>query len=144
MLSERLVQVGRRWRQEGCRPVPPLPDLRLKERLIEVQGKPTQELVEVFSTLNGFDDGLMDEECLQFWTIDKIFEENSGSYSNQGSFCHFADFLINSHTYAFNQNEADLVSVHCHYGENHIIKIADSFDEFFEYYLTDTVKLFPE
>jgi len=99
--------------------------------------------LDVFSILNGFVDDRMDGECFVFWSIDKMLTESSRYYINDATFVHFADFLIDSHTYAFKQNETDFVSVHCHYSNNYVVKLADSFEEFFEYYLTDTVRLFP-
>ncbi|MGD9561551.1 MAG: hypothetical protein AB7F88_04730 [Pyrinomonadaceae bacterium] len=85
----------------------------------------------------------MDRECFQFWSIDRMLEENNRYHANDGSFCHFADYLINSHTYAFSQNETDFVSVYCYYCDDYIVKVADSFEEFFDWYLTEPMKLYP-
>ena len=94
------------------------------------------EVLEVFSQLNGFDDRLMDNHCINFWSTDKIKLENQ---RNSGV-VEFADFLIDSHRYGFKVESDESISIYLVYGEEND-KLADSFRAFFQLYLTDTKKL---
>lgn len=87
----------------------------------------------------------MDSEHFTFWPIDQMIKENKKQdWVKDKSFVHFADFLIFSHTYAFKQNETPFASIYCQYAWDNIVKVADSFEEFFEYYLNSNPKLWPE
>jgi hypothetical protein len=145
LLDETLAKVWARWDAESLGPIPSLDDAQLRNKLDILGVEASDEILQVFSYLNGFDDDEMDSECFSFWSIDRMIEENSQpAVSRDRSFVHFADFLIFSHTYAFKQNTSELVSVYCHYDYDCIRKVADSFEEFFGYYLTTDQKLWPD
>lgn len=98
----------------------------------------SQDVIEVFSVIGGFDENEMDSECLAFWTIEKILKENKPNTE----FVYFADFLIDSHHYAFKFEDGINSSIYIYYSEKDRPKVASSFAEFFELYLTDTSRLF--
>ena len=124
--------VFEKWALEGLKPNEPLS----KELIIEgFQGiglEPTKDILEVFTILNGFDDGTMDDECLQFWAFPKIVDE----YKNGSSLVAFADFLIDSHRYAFAVG-VEPAPIYIDYGSSPNIRIADSFADLFLKYLKD-------
>lgn len=96
------------------------------------------EVLEVFSHLNGFDEGEMDCHCINFWSIDKIKLENQ----RNSEMVEFADFLIDSFRYGFKVEPDDSVGVYVVYSYDNNEKVADSFSTFFQLYLTDAGKLF--
>jgi hypothetical protein len=139
-----LEEVKQHWLSENIALAPPPGQAELDKQLIALGVRPTDEIRRVFSTLNGFaDDGEMDSECVSFWTLQRMLDGNRRYGVKEPRYIHFADFLIDSHTYAFRQTESDFVAVYCcHYSADHVVKIADSLEEFFEYYLTDVMRLF--
>jgi len=144
MLSETLEKVKNLWQKQGLAVNDPLDLSRTKKQLQLLGVQATDEILEVFSTLNGFED--IDDECLSFWSLDQMIRENVNSrYIVDKSYVHFADFLIFSHTYAFRQDSEAFGSLYCYYAPDYIVRIADSFEEFFEYYLKrDSGKLWPK
>lgn len=89
-------------------------------------------MIEVYSRLGGMVDDDLDSICFTFWTIEKILERNK----QDSEYIFFADFLLDSHWYGFKCENEDVSSIHIHLGGNQFEKLADSFDEFFENYLT--------
>jgi len=81
---------------------------------------------------------------LAFLDVRSIARERSQDWSKDRSYIHFADFLIYSHAYSFKVGGDKAASVYCHWDKDYIVKISDSFETFFEYYLTDIKKLFPD
>lgn len=75
--------------------------------------------------------------------MDRIIRENSEPSVRGTGFIHFVDFLIDSHTYAFKLDDSARASVYYHRNKDYIVRICDSFQTFFEYYLTDPKMLFP-
>ena len=144
MLLEVLALVKQRWLSDRIILAVPPSDEELKERFRNLGVEPTDEIRTVFSTLTGFVDDDMDSECFTFWTLDRIAREHSQFRSAENSFIHFADFLIDSHSYCFKAGSDSAASVYCHTDKDYIVKISDSFETFFEYYLTDIKKLFPD
>lgn len=138
MLTENLGKVNRIWAQEGLELDKSLSEVEVIETFANLKILISKDVVDVYSNLGGMTDWGTDAICFSFWTIDKIVEENK---SNSG-LTFFADFLINSHLYGFKFKDEDVSSIHIYYGENDIEKIADSFDEFFENYLTKPEKYF--
>src|SRR5688572_19910623 len=97
MFADIAQLVLKQWNAEDLRPNDPLSadDASLQFESIGVNAN--TEVLEVFSQLNGFDDGLMDNHCINFWSIDKIKLENR----RNSDVVEFADFLIDSHRYGF-------------------------------------------
>jgi len=143
MLSETLDKVRSHWVSENLVLASPLDRDDLYERFLTLGVSATPEILEVFSKLNGFAEDDMDSECLSFWTVDKIVRENQMGWVRDRLYVHFADFLIDSHTYAFKINDSGSSSVYCHWDSSYVVKICESFETFFEYYLFDTPKLWP-
>ncbi len=143
-MTKKLEKVKQHWLSENIALAPLPGQAELDVQLPSLGVRPTNEIRRLFSTLNGFADDDMDSECFAFWRLQRMVDENSRQGMKDRRYVHFADFLIDSHTYAFRQTESDSVAIYCHYTDDHIVKIGDSFEEFFEYYLTDVKKLFPD
>ncbi len=126
MLSDTLERVKKYWKDENLPIEEPLDRERLRDRLEALGVRATEEIVAVFSALNGFKEMDMDDELFSFWPMSWIIEENRKSeWVKDKSYVHFADFLIFSHRYAFRQSESPFVSVYCHYATDYIVKVAD-------------------
>lgn len=138
MFQENLEKVREKWELEGLNLAEPLSESDVIDSFTSLGISISKDVVEVYSNLNGFDENGMDSECLSFWTIEKILRENEAN----SEYIYFADFLIDSHHYAFKFENADFSSIHVHYSETSRFKIANSFDEFFELYLKKPDELF--
>ena len=123
-------------------------NIRLKEtlprdeivRYLEGFGvSPHSELIDAYSILSCFDEDAMDNECLCFWSLEQVWKENQRGVSA----IHFADFLINSHLYAFRIESDSSIGIYVDYFDGENIKIADSFSHFFQLYLNESARLFP-
>ena len=144
MLSETLERVRSYWKREGLFFEDPLDRLQIEDRLTSLGVRGTEEVVAVVSTLNGFKVDEMDDEGFSFWSIDQMVEENlKGKWVKDKSYVHFADFLIFSHTYCLRQVGSPSTSIYCHWSLDDIVKIANSFEEFFEYYHMRDRRLWP-
>lgn len=138
MLQENLERVNQLWKRECLKLAEPLSEGEIINIFAELRIPISSDVIKVYSNLGGFDEDDMDSECLTFWTVKKIRHENKANSEH----VYFADFLIDSHQYAFKYKNADVSSIHVHYSENERYKIADSFDDFFELYLENPAKLF--
>lgn len=98
----------------------------------------SSEVIDVYSNLGGMADDDMDAICFTFWTVEKILSENKSN----SELTFFSDYLIYSQLYGFKFENENTSSIHIYWGENQIEKIADSFDEFFENYLTKSAEDF--
>lgn len=144
MLSDTLERVRNYWKREGLFSEYPLDRLQIEDRLTSIGVRGTEEIVAVVSTLNGFKVDEMDDEGFSFWSIDQMVEENlKGEWVKDKRYVHFADFLIFSHTYCFRQVGSPSTSIYCHWSLDDIVKIANSFEEFFEYYHMRDRRLWP-
>jgi hypothetical protein len=143
MLPETLDKVKEHWLSENIVLAPSCDKEVIHKQFRYLGVNATPEILEVFSKLNGFAEDDMDSECLSFWTIDKIVRENQMGWVKDRLYVHFADFLIDSHTHAFKINDSGSASVYCHWDSSYVVKICESFQTFFEYYLFDTPKLWP-
>jgi hypothetical protein len=137
-LQETLNLVKTNWKQQGLN----LIELRSKDKLIKILSKfnilASEEFMEVYSIINGFDENDMDSEGLSFWPIEKILRGNKPN----DEYIYFADFLINSHWYGYKNKWPNNSMICIHYSESERPKVADSFNEFFELYLKNQMKLF--
>ncbi len=138
VLPDTLKKVTEFWKQECVNLAKPLLEAEIIKGFAKLDILLSDDVIEVYSNINGFSENDMDSECLSFWTIEKIWGENQLN----SEYVYFADFLIDSHFYAFKYENSDVSSIHVHYSENDSYKISDSFDEFFELYLKDPAKLF--
>jgi hypothetical protein len=125
------------WRSENIRLKEPLPQDQIVRHLESLGVSPLPELLDAYTILSRFDDDEMDNECLCFWSLEKVTEENrSGAKAVQ-----FADFLIDSHRYAFRIESDNSIGIYIDYFDGKGIKIADSFSSFFRIYLGEPGKL---
>lgn len=139
MLTENLIKVNGKWHEECLKLAEPLLEEEIIEKFTNLGILLACDVIEVYSTIGGFDEDDMDSECLTFWTVEKVLREND--FNAEKVF--FADFLIDSHQYYFKYKSPKNSAIYACYDETDRYKIADSFDEFFELYLKDIKSLFP-
>lgn len=138
MLKENLEKIKEKWKLDGLKLKNPFSKEELIKRFAKVGITLSQDVIDFYSSIDGFDENEMDSECLTFWTIEKILKENETDSKE----IYFADFLIDSHQYFFKYKNAEYSEVFIRYSETDKHKIADSFDDFFELYLKDINSLF--
>ena len=138
MVTENLRKVSENCKKEGLNLAKPLSEKELVEKFANLGILLSQDVIEVYSNFGGFDEDKMDSECLTFWTPEKILQENESN----AEYVFFADFLIDSHHYAFKFQNVEISSIYVCYSETDRIKISNSFAEFFELYLNQIEKLF--
>ncbi|HEY0656938.1 MAG TPA: hypothetical protein VGD05_00610 [Pyrinomonadaceae bacterium] len=138
MLVENVKKVEQLWKKQGLNSAKPLSEIDLIKSFSILASALSKDVIDVYSNLGGMADDDIDAICFTFWTVEKILAENKPN--SQLTF--FADFLIYSHLYGFKFENENISSIHIYWGENQIEKIADSFSEFFENYLTKPEKYF--
>jgi hypothetical protein len=138
VLVENVKKVEKIWKNEDLKLDKPLSENDVVESFANLGVLLSKEVINVYSNIGGMIGEDMDSVCFSFWTIERILTENKPN----SELTLFADFLINSHCYSFKFESVDVSSIHIYWGENEIEKIADSFDEFFENYLTKPEKYF--
>ena len=138
MLQKNLKKITQLWKRDGLSLAEPFSAEEIVAGFNKLGVIFSKDVVEVFSSIGGFAEEDLDSECMTFWTIEKIFKENI----ENSAYIFFADYLIESHRYAFKYANADISSIYVCYSETDRTKVADSFAEFFELYLTKTEKLF--
>lgn len=142
MLQENLKKISKIWRLEGLNLAEPLPESEILDGFAKLRGSVSKEVIDVYSNVGGMIEDGMDSICFSFWTIEKIIEVNNRLAGLSSDLVFFADFLIESHLYGFKFENEKVSSIHIYFGENQVVKVADSFDEFFDNYLTKTEKYF--
>ncbi len=138
MLVENVKKVEQVWKNEDLKIAEPLSENNVVESFANLGVLLSKEVIDVYSNLGGMIDENMDSVCFSFWTVERILTENKPN----SELTFFADFLINSHWYGFKFENENVSSIHIYWGENQIEKIADSFNEFFENYLTKPEEYF--
>jgi hypothetical protein len=138
VLVENVKKVEQLWKKQGLNSAKPLSEIDLIKSFSILASALSKDVIDVYSNLGGMADDDIDAICFTFWTVEKILAENKPN--SQLTF--FADFLIYSHLYGFKFENENISSIHIYWGENQIEKIADSFSEFFENYLTKPEKYF--
>jgi hypothetical protein len=139
VLSENLIKVNKKWRGEDLKLASPPLEEEVVEAFVQLGIPLARDAAEVFSTLGGFSEDDLDSECLTFWTVEKILRENDFNAED----VYFADFLLYSHEYYFKFKDVKSSVIYVRFSETDRVQIADSFDEFFELYLTNIKGLFP-
>ena len=137
MFADLAQLVLKQWNAQDLRPNDALSAEDIAVQFQSIGINANTEILEVFSKLNGFDEGTMDGHCINFWSIDKIKLENQA----KTDVIEFADFLIDSFRYGFKIESDDSVGIYLVYGLDNNEKVADSFRAFFQLYLTDAGKL---
>lgn len=93
---------------------------------------------------------VMDDNYFAFWTLDTIVREitNPMNGSRPGATGRslpsfgFADFLIHSHSYELSTDPESLGSILIRHSDTHTVRIAGSFTEFIDLYITDAPGLY--
>lgn len=137
VLKEKLTKVIRQWREENLELSLPNSEQQIIDCFRSIERLLAKDILEFYSICGGMIDGDMGESLLSVWTIERIAEENSTS----SELTYFADFLINSHLYAFKHENENTSSVYSDWETSEFIKIADSVEQFFELYLTNPYKI---
>ncbi len=137
MLQKNLQQAVNKWKNEGLRLQKPLSAIEVKAALAKSGISAAKEVIEMYAIFNGFAEDGLDSECMTFWTVEKV----SAEYQKESQYVVFADFLFDSHWYAFKTDDENMASVYLYYGDNETVKISNSLAEFFELYLTEPSKL---
>ena len=133
-------ELVRRWRREGVRLLPPRGEREVVEVLRRTNRPFARDLVRLYCATGGMEDGEEDGECLSLWTPERLVEENSKHTRPQVL---FMDFLINSHCYGLQPEDADTSSVYVDYFDDAPPRrLADSLEEFFRLYLNDPLQVF--
>jgi hypothetical protein len=132
VLVENVKKVEQIWKNEDLKLSKPLSENEVVECFANLGILLSREVIDVYSNIGGMIEESMDSICFSFWTIERILTENKPN----SELTFFADFLINSHLYGFKFENQNTSSIHIYHGENDTKKIASSFDEFFENYLT--------
>lgn len=135
-----LDELMMRWRRDGVRLLPP-PDEREVVETLRRTGRPfALDVVSLYRATGGMEDGWMDDECLTLWTLGRVLDENLKQARPQ---LLFMDFLIDSHFYGLQREDAETSSVYVDYFDDAPSRrVADSLDEFFRLRLRDPSRLF--
>jgi hypothetical protein len=111
-----------------------------RERGVELPA----DLVEYFVRVDGMAEGSWDEHCIRFWplaemktVVQELGDDPSVAYRD---YFVFADYSLWAHAYAIRlDSKNDVVIV----GGDKPIRVASSFTDFVEKYLTQPMSLFP-
>lgn len=88
--------------------------------------------------LDGFVENEWDFEMISFWSVEKMRSENLDNYHPSSLLC-FADYSINVCSFGFNKMDR---KIYTHFqGSNELIFIADSFSEFVDIYINNSLDL---
>lgn len=133
MLKEKLEKAIKRWHEENIKLSPPNSEQQIIDCFLEIKSLISKDVLELYSNFGGMFDEGMDESLLSIWTLEQIKKENS----TVSELTFFADFLIDTHRYAFKYENENTSSVYCDYETSEFLKIADSVEQFFDLYLAN-------
>jgi hypothetical protein len=125
-----------KWERDGVTLLPPHDEEEVVRELSRLGRSFSRDVVGLYCATGGMDDEA-DGECLTLWTLERMVAENLKSPRPQ---LLFMDFLINSHCYGLQYEDADTSSVYIDYFVGEPERVANSLDEFFKLYLTDCHK----
>lgn len=108
MLKEKLTKAIKCWQEENLRLAPLNSEQQVIDCFLAIESLISKDILEFYTNFGGMIDGDMDESLLSVWTLEKITEENSLS----SELTYFADFLIESHRYAFKYENVNTSSVY--------------------------------
>lgn len=136
---EALAKVIECWRKQRIGLPKPCEDAVILSVLTQPNRKVSRDVIEMYRMTGGMEDGEMDEHLFSLWSLDRVKMENA-RYACRG--ISFADYLINSHFYFFQFEDQHRSSVYVDYGDAlSPQQVAESVNEFFESYLTNSAKL---
>ena len=129
-----------KWEREGIELLPPHEEKEVLA-ILSPLGRPfSQDVVSLYCMTGGMAEGLMDDEGLSLWTMERLVKEN---LNQQRLLLLFMDALIDSHFYGLQYEDAETSSVHIDYFGGETPKlVAGSLEEFFRLYLSDPLELF--
>jgi hypothetical protein len=131
-----LEQVLTRWDRQGLTLLPPLDQGRVIAFLAETGKRFSDDVVKLYTLTGGIADREMDEMGFTLWPLGVVSTANA--CEQKLSDIAFGDVLIDACRYYF-RFEDDLHS--SVYGGYEFRKLANSIDDFFELYLTDSARL---
>lgn len=136
-MKENITKVIQRWQKENLRLSPSNSEQQISDCFRSIKKLLSKDILEFYSNFGGMIDGDMSESLLSVWTLEEIAEKNSVSHELT---C-FADFLIESHRYAFKYENVNTSSVHSNWETSDFVKVADSLEQFLDLYLTNPNKI---
>jgi hypothetical protein len=135
-----LNKVFEKWRKESISLLPPNKEADVILAFNKIEQKCSADVVSLYCVTGGMENSVMDSNCFMFWSLEKIVQENIAYKTTE--FAAFADFLIESHLYYFKFEDKNISSVYTDWSEGgKLIKIADTVNNFFEIYLSNSEKL---
>lgn len=129
-----------KWRREGVALLPPHDEREAVEALTRT-GRPfSRDLVSLYCSTGGMEDGVTDEQGICLWTLERVVEE---SLRKPRAILLFMDFLFDAHCYGLRYETAETSSVHVeHFDGRAHVRVAGGLDDFFRLYLKDTSGIF--
>lgn len=131
MLKEKLPKLIEAWQTDGVRLAPPNSERQIADVFDSIGHRLSADVSEFYQICGGMINYDMDESLLSMWSLVEIEKENS----NVSELTFFADYLIDSHRYAFKYENENVSSVYSDGESAEYIKIADSLESFFDLYL---------
>lgn len=137
MLKEKLAKAIKRWQKENLGISPPNSEQQVIDCFLTIERLISKDILELYTYFGGMTDGDMSTRLLSVWTLETIIKENLAS----SELTYFADFLIESHRYAFKYENVHTSSVYSDWETGEFAKVTDSVEQFFELYLTNPNKI---
>lgn len=132
-LKEKLAKVIKCWQDENLELSSPNSRQEIINCFSTIKRRLSKDIVEFYGDCGGMTAGEMDESLLSVWTLEKVKEENLAA----SELTYFADFLIESHRYAFMYEDENTSSIYSDCESADFVKVADSLEHFFDLYLSN-------
>lgn len=137
MLKEKLAKFVKRWSEQNLNLAAPNSEQQVIDCFLAIKSSVSRDIIELYTNVGGMIDGDMGESLLSIWTLERIEQENL----TVSGLTFFADFVIESHRYAFKYENVSTSSVYSNYETAEFTKVADSIEQFFDLYLTNPNEL---
>jgi hypothetical protein len=137
VLQEKLAKAIRGLQEENLRLAPPNTEQQIIDCFLAIESLISKDILEFYGNFGGMVDGDMGESLLSVWTLEEIKKKNLTA----SELTCFADFLIESHCYAFKYENTNISSIYSNCETSDFVKIADSVEQFFDLYLTNSNKI---
>ena len=132
--AERVVE---KWKQDGIELLPPNNEADVIAVFSKLGRKVSQDVANLYCTIGGMED--CDSFMWSLWSLDRIDAENR---THTKSYILFADSMIDAYRYCFKYEDAENSSVYVDWLNGELPElVANSMDEFFEYYLESPAKI---
>lgn len=131
MLKEKLAKAIKLWEEENLRLASPNSEQQVIDCFLAIERLISKDILEFYTNFGGMIDGDMGESLFSVWTLEEVKKNNS----SVSELTYFADFLIESHRYAFKYENENTSSIYCDWETSEFIKVADSVEQFFDIYL---------